>query len=98
MDKRHRLVCRDSDATLADTTSKVRLVGFSPQQQILLNDLHKTGSPVVPQYEKVSVNVKVLQLFKTEENITKCRACNMIVFKKKNLSPLSCIKPNQVIN
>ena len=34
------------DATLADTTSKVRLVGFTPQQQILLNDLHKTGSPV----------------------------------------------------
>ena len=110
------------DATLADTTSKVRVVGFSPQQQILLNDLHKTGSPVeltncevkhsrqgqgydimlksntqirkspkkidmdtimtltpeckiitldalptLPQYEKVSVNVKVLQLFKREE-------------------------------
>ena len=34
------------DATLADTTSKVRLVGFSPQQQILLSDLHKANSPV----------------------------------------------------
>ena len=34
------------DATLADTTSKVRPVGFSPQQQILLNDLRTTGSPV----------------------------------------------------
>lgn len=107
---------------MADTTSKVRVVGFTPQQQILLNDLHKTGSPVeltncevkhsrqgqgydimlksntqirkspkkidmdtimaltpeskiitldalptLPQYEKVSVNVKVLQLFKREQ-------------------------------
>ena len=100
----------------------MRLIGFSPQQQIQLNDLHKASSPVeltncevkhsrqgqsydimlksntqikkspkkidmdaimastleskpitldalptLPQYEKVSVNVKVLQLFKTEE-------------------------------
>ena len=104
------------------TQLKVRVVGFTPQQQILLNDLHKTGSPVeltncevkhsrqgqgydimlksntqirkspkkidmdtimaltpesktitldalptLPQYEKVSVNVKVLQLFKSEQ-------------------------------
>ena len=34
------------DATLADTTSKVRVVGFSPQQQIRLNELHKSSSPV----------------------------------------------------
>ena len=100
----------------------MRLIGFSPQQQIQLNDLHKASSPVeltncevkhsrqgqsydimlksntqikkspkkidmdaimastleskpitldalptLPQYEKVSVDVKVLQLFKTEE-------------------------------
>ena len=110
------------DATLADTMSKVRLVGFSPQQQILLSDLHKANSPVqltncevkysqqgqgydimlktttqitkspkkidtgtimastlesttvtldalptLHQYEKTSVNVKVLQLYDTEE-------------------------------
>ena len=34
------------DATLADTTSKVRLVGFSPQQQLILSDLHNTSSAV----------------------------------------------------
>lgn len=110
------------DATLADTMSKVRLLGFSPQQQILLSDLHKANSPVeltncevkhslqgqgydimlktntqitkspkkidmgtimasmpeykavtldalstLPQYEMISVNVKVLQLYNTEE-------------------------------
>ena len=111
------------DGTLADTTSKVRLIGFSPQQQILLNDLHKASSPVelsncevkhsrqgqgydimlksntqikkspkkidmdtimatstlesvpitldaIPStlpYEKVSVNIKVIQLFRPEE-------------------------------
>ena len=33
-------------ATLVDTTSKVRLVGFSPQQQLILSDLHKTSSAV----------------------------------------------------
>ena len=105
-----------------DTMSKVRLLGFSPQQQILLSDLHKANSPVeltncevkhslqgqgydimlktntqitkslkkidmstimasmpeykavtldalptLPQYEMISVNVKVLQLYNTEE-------------------------------
>ena len=34
------------DATLADMTSSVRLVGFTPQHQIQLNEMHKTNSPV----------------------------------------------------
>lgn len=105
------------DATLADTTSKVRLVGFTPQQQIQLKNLHVAKSPVkitncqvkpsrqgqgydvllkaqthiskspmqldvdsimskvvtldaidtLPQYDKVSVNVKVLKLHEPEE-------------------------------
>ena len=115
--KKGRLNTQFFDATLADTTSAVRLVGFSPQQQIQLNEIHKANSPVeltncvvkhsrqsegydvmlksntqirkssrkldmetimastldskpitldmlqtLPKYEKVSVNVKVLQL------------------------------------
>ena len=120
--KKGRMNTQFFDATLADSTSSVRLVGFSPQHQIQLNDLHKTNSPVelvdcvlkhsrqgqgydvmlksntqikssskkldmgtimsstmeskpitldtlntLPQYDKVTVNVKVLQLLKTEE-------------------------------
>lgn len=34
------------DATLADKTSSVRVVGFSPQHQLQLQDLHKAKSPV----------------------------------------------------
>ena len=34
------------DATLADRTSSVEVVGFSPQHQIQLNDLHQAKSPV----------------------------------------------------
>ena len=120
--KKGRLNTQFFDATLADTTSAVRLVGFSPQQQIQLNEIHKANSPVelsdcvvklssqgegydvmlksntqirkssrkldmetimastldckpitldmlqtLAQYEKVSVNVKVLQLLQTEQ-------------------------------
>ena len=34
------------DATSADSTSNLRLVGFSPRQHILLNDFQKASSPV----------------------------------------------------
>ena len=111
------------EATLADTTSMVRLVGFSNQHQIALNELHVNKSPVkitncqvkpsrnggqgfdillntdseisvsakklemesimttpekpklitldtlpsLPQYDKVSVNIKVLKVFQPQE-------------------------------
>ena len=34
------------DATLSDNTSSVRLVGFTPQQQVKLENMHKNKSPV----------------------------------------------------
>ena len=34
------------DATIADTTSKIRVVGFTPQQQLRLKTLHTSKSPV----------------------------------------------------
>ena len=44
--KKGRLNTQFFDATLADMTSSVRLVGFTPQHQIQLNEMHKTNSPV----------------------------------------------------
>ena len=44
--KKGRLNNQFFDATLADTTSSIRLVGFSTQQQIALNELHNSKSPV----------------------------------------------------
>ena len=44
--KKGRLNTSYFDATLADRKSSVRVVGFSPQHQIQLSDLHKAKSPV----------------------------------------------------
>ena len=44
--KKGRLNTQFFDATLADTTSSVRLVGFSSQHQIQLSQMHKSNAPV----------------------------------------------------
>lgn len=54
--KKGRLNTSYFDATLAHRTSSVRVVGFTPQHQIQLNDLHQAKSPV----ELVNCVVKYL--------------------------------------